>query len=265
MQNNQSDKQNIELSDNANTLIYQEKKITENCKDKDVIMFLGRAQVGKSTAINALLGVPFKYDDDNMVVPVDNAKLIEPIASLKIGNASTSVFPFLYVKEGCNYCFVDAPSFEDASKDKNLISETLILMEKVIHNAKSVRLVYIMNFMELIGGIQTFQRIEKNIKNIFPTKDVPLYILFNQYKLKDNSVTMSYEKDKEEQQKFILEQIKKLSEKIIADNINNEYLSIFKNSIEKGFYGYIDPTQKEYSVDVTLQHFEEIKEKTTIN
>ena len=84
--------EDVNLKDEMDLVIEGEKYI-EDTNGKDIIIFIGGTQIGKSTTINALLGVPFKKQNGKLI---PQKELIAKIGASDNGGVSCTIFPALY-------------------------------------------------------------------------------------------------------------------------------------------------------------------------
>ncbi len=108
-----------------------EKNIAD-CSGKNLIIFIGGTQVGKSTTINALLGIKMEENYDGTLTPESTSKVFAPMGSSSSGGLSCTEFPALYISEKENLCFLDTQGFFELRHDPDMVSAASILMEMAV-------------------------------------------------------------------------------------------------------------------------------------
>ena len=136
--------EDVNLKDEMDLVIEGEKYI-EDTNGKDIIIFIGGTQIGKSTTINALLGVPFKKQNGKLI---PQKELIAKIGASDNGGVSCTIFPALYCADHYTY-FLDTQGFFESRN--SAIAASSILMEMAIKDAKSIRIVFLGNYEEING------------------------------------------------------------------------------------------------------------------
>lgn len=201
-----------------------EKQIDERIEGRNIIIIIGWTQVGKSTTINSIYGVPFKYDDDYNVVPENINDLIAPVGSYENGYRSCTALPQLYISERRpEYCFLDTQGFNDTERNEDLETAAAIMLEMAIKKANSVRLMCVVSYSNISGQYSTFEPIGKILDSIISRQDVPVYFLFNRYTPPEPAYQkyMQIYKDYNKRHEFILNDIRsKMNNMITA--VNND-------------------------------------------
>lgn len=146
----------------------------DKIQGKDVVLFLGNTQVGKSTLINYLLGV--NYEDSDCELSVASGA---EYAKRGNGTNSETTHPELYTREGLNYYFCDTQGFSDSKgKEEPIVSS--ILMEMVINAARSVKIVVPFTEAELEGGAKGIRDFCCVFDQLLSNRDIPILFLYNQ-------------------------------------------------------------------------------------
>lgn len=102
-------------------LVYENIDRIKVCFSKDIVIFLGREQTGKSTTINALLGVIFDIceEDDSYLKPTDEKDVKAPMGSYNKGVMCT-VFPTSYIDKENNNIYLDTQGFFGTEKNTRI-------------------------------------------------------------------------------------------------------------------------------------------------
>jgi hypothetical protein len=158
--------------------------IVETVTGRNIILFLGESQVGKSTTINALRSIQFEWkkDENNhsipLLVPVSNPFNIS-LAPMGNGVHRPTVRPEVY--EGIpGFLIVDNRGVREMGKDQSKDISASILMEMVCKAAQSVRIVVVVSFSQLCR-IQSLRSLMKQIENLLPDPSSNIYWLVNQH------------------------------------------------------------------------------------
>ena len=256
-----------------------------NISEKDLIIFIGGTQVGKSTTINALLGVPLQENDDGYIEPIPPNEFVAPVGD---GRQNFTELPTLYEKEGFNFCFLDTQGFFEG-RGEDLVIASSILMEIAIRKAKSVRVVFLGKMSDLQGGYaELTAKFSEQISRIISNSTAPVFFLWNRYTPQGKANILKFynpNSSKDEQNKTIMNEIKTKMGTYIKDenarinniekelenkydkinsskndknqdkeSLYNEILQVQKknilyslvdNSYKHDYYGYIDPTNSD--------------------
>ena len=132
-----------EISNTHNMIQRWDAPVAE-VKDKDIIVFIGRTQAGKSTIHNLVTGGKLKIAHNNKADP-NRANIIlgnnednDKRAVIGVGYRSETSLPNIYEYQGQTY--VDCPGFGDARGFVESVSNGLGI-QKLLKSAKSVRLI----------------------------------------------------------------------------------------------------------------------------
>ena len=132
-----------EISNTHNMIQRWDAPVAE-VKDKDIIVFIGRTQAGKSTIHNLVTGGKLKIAHNNKADP-NRANIIlgnnednDKRAVIGVGYRSETSLPNIYEYQGQTY--VDCPGFGDARGFAESVSNGLGI-QRVFEAAKSVRLI----------------------------------------------------------------------------------------------------------------------------
>jgi len=257
-----------------------------NTEDKDIVLFFGGTQVGKSTTINSLLGVKFELDEECYekfgvinIKPIKDSKLIAEVPEIDKSGTSCTIVPSMYRLNDSNLYFIDTRGFNDTDGEKtNNFYATLLLQQLVVNNPKSIRLVLLHNSNEL-EGLNKFQSVVDlleciNFKDKNVAEKIKVYLLLNRYQLTPMDIK-KIQKDKMSKQDCIMSAMKKRIDKL-EENVDKnikEYENggdidaekmlskkIIIEFIKKCKIGYIDPTDED-SVECVLN---DIKDESLI-
>ncbi|KAK8835509.1 hypothetical protein M9Y10_044351 [Tritrichomonas musculus] len=259
-------------------LVYENIDRIKVCFSKDIVIILGREQTGKSTTINALLGVIFDIceEDDSYLKPTDEKDVKAPMGSYNKGVMCT-VFPTAYIDKENNIIYLDTQGFFGTEKIPEYEAAASILLDAAIRGAKTVKIVYLEDYNRFHEG---YTGIAESIKLLNTTvKDfgIPIYCLFNKYRPSFYSIKSYIEKSDEQKNDFICKKLVEDSKKVVS-GVKTSYLNLIEhykscenidemipkeknvNSLELkgacliefnfncGRFGYIDPTS-EWSVN----------------
>jgi energy-coupling factor transporter ATP-binding protein EcfA2 len=158
--------------------------IIETVTGRNIILFLGESQVGKSTTINALRGIQFEWQksENNISIPAlvplsPVSKL--PLAAMGNGVQRTTMKPEVY--EGIpDFLIVDNRGVGELGKDRSGDIAASILMEMVCKAAQSVRIVVVVSFSQLCR-IQSLRSLMKQVGNLIPDPSSNIYWLVNRH------------------------------------------------------------------------------------
>lgn len=250
----------------------QQKNI--DAKGKDLVIFIGTSQVGKSTAINALLNGPLEMDDEgNIIHSVE--KEIAKVGEDGKGRSCTD-FPSTYSGEKSGqFVFLDTRGLLDCRVDKDNEIAASVLTELAVNEANSVRLVILEKYEKLVGGLVDLGAISGLLGKVITSDDISILFLFNRFTTSNRKEFRSYDAVydyPEERTKFVE---KKLDEVILnvikssneskrdfeqkMQNLGNlsckevdglmkeseqrgRYTSLLEAAYTQGNYAYIDPT-----------------------
>lgn len=157
-------------------------KIKE-CKGKNLVVFIGREQVGKSTTINSLLGTKFIPNSKNkrVLVPAPVKKYQAPMGCDEKSGLMCTVFPAVYPDPKNDIFYLDTQGFFGTDKDPDEVAAASILLDAAIKSAATVRIVYLEDFQDFSKGFTKVQDSVKLLNRVVLTNDVPVYYLFNRY------------------------------------------------------------------------------------
>ena len=268
-----------------------------NISKKDLIIFIGGTQVGKSTTINALLGVPLQENDVGYIEPIPPNEFVAPVGD---GRQNCTELPTLYEKEGFNFCFLDTQGFFEG-RGEDLVIASSILMEIAIRKAKSVRVVFLGKMSDLqCGYAELTAKFCVPISKIISNSTTPIFFLWNRYTpqgktnmrdfynlpeniqneiimnkiIKEMGTYINNENTRIVNSKNILREryenigenynqeiIQDLNDNITRIERENTLYSLVKKSFDDNNYGYIDPTDN----GLISKFIEKIKECQAVN
>lgn len=169
----------------SNTILLVAKNINKikDCKGKNLVVFIGREQVGKSTTINSLLGTKFVIDSNNrrVLVPAPGESFQAPMGCDERSGLMCTVFPAVYKDPKNDLFYLDTQGFFGTDKDPDEVAAASILLDAAIKSAETVRIVYLEDFQDFSKGITKVQDAVKLLNRIVLSNDVPVFYLFNRY------------------------------------------------------------------------------------
>lgn len=139
--------------------------MTLDTKGKDLIIIIGPAHVGKSTIINAFLGVPLKFEEESNQVIADGVEPIVPISDVKKGGINTTKSPHVYYSDKYKLCFLEVENATDT-----------ILLKDAINQANNVRIVSLCNYDSSLTKFNS-----KELSEFISHNEAPVFCLFNKY------------------------------------------------------------------------------------
>ena len=119
--------EDVNLKDEMDLVIEGEKYIKDT-NGKDIIIFIGGTQIGKSTTINALLGVPFKKQKGKLI---PQQELYTKIGASDNGGVSCTLLPALYYDRHNTY-FLDTQGFFENRNSAIAAASILIDRKSVV-------------------------------------------------------------------------------------------------------------------------------------
>lgn len=188
----------------------------ENLEQKDVVIVVGRTQVGKSTTINSFLGARFCFDEgeDGQII-LESSTEHDGLANMGGKGLSCTMLPRMHTVRGHRFSFLDTRGFFDVMKDPEGDIASSILTEMAIKKAKSVRLMFLEEFGNIQKGVVAFRDIGTTLGKIVVGEKVPALFLFNRYNPPQNQAPAFYRKSPDQQEKTINESIKKSIVKVL--------------------------------------------------
>ncbi|KAK8837123.1 hypothetical protein M9Y10_037178 [Tritrichomonas musculus] len=158
-------------------------KYIKECKGKNITIFIGREQVGKSTTINALLGVPFQICDTNeeIVEPKKGYTIHAPMGDDENEGLMCTIFPRAYIDSNQENVYLDTQGLFGTNKEPNEVVASTVLLDAAIKSASSVKIVYLEDYGNFSKGLTRVSDIVKLLDRIVLKDDIPIYCLFNRY------------------------------------------------------------------------------------
>lgn len=168
-----------------NTVLLVAKNINRirECKGKNLVVLIGREQVGKSTTINSLLGTKFIPDSKNkrVLVPAPGESYQAPMGCDEKSGLISSVFPAVYKDPKNDFFYLDAQGFFGTDENHDEVVAASILLDAAIKSAATVKIVYLVNFQDFSKGFTRIQYATELLNRVVLTNDVPVFCLFNRY------------------------------------------------------------------------------------
>jgi hypothetical protein len=162
-----------------------------NVEGKDLVIFLGLAQVGITSTINALMGTKYKLVNKCLETENGSSNVFETGAR---GGESCTKFPQRCSHPDGKVVFLDTRGFFDTSKNREEEIASSILIEMAVNKAKSVRLVVLERYADISGGLVRFSRLGEIISKLAVRIDgsrfIPVLFVFNRFSCGDDEKSM---------------------------------------------------------------------------
>lgn len=213
------------IPDVSNTIQLVVKKISsvQSCRGQNIVVFIGREEVGKSTTINSLLGTLFQYSEKNER-SLEYHSGRKPEAAMgcyeRIGLMCT-VFPAVYKDTKSDLYFLDTQGFFGTDKDPDEVAAASILLDAAIKSAASVRIIYLEDFNEFSNGLTRINDSINLLNRVILTDDAPIFCLFNRYAPSPKSSKKFYSSDETTQNEIIMKELFNFSETLVISSENN--------------------------------------------
>lgn len=251
------EKTNFNFQEIYDIVAQNEEKMKVN--EKELVIFLGISQCGKSTTINSLRGA--KFEPDGIFLSVKKESNIQNLAKMggKDGISTTKI-PDLY-QFGDNIVLLDTQGLCDTNEDKVIDKYEVsgsYLIQMAIESAKSVRCICVINCSDFFKGIVKINDIGKFIQNFFscvPKENhefVPIHFLFNQFHFANFAqskmmATFTCEQQNEYIKYQIVEHLNFMIEGVRKNPLKPQYpyLKMISDNIYSDNFSYFDPTNDE--------------------
>jgi len=170
-------------------IVNDNRRYISSCCDKDVVVIVGPTQVGKSTVINALRFGQLKkiakgrgkYD---FVLPesasIETSDPDKCAAKVGDGSRSCTILPWAYTLDN-GLVLVDTRGFFDSRLQSEDDAAASVLMECVVREAHSVRIVLLTRCNEFFKGVIGTAESGKVLGNIISGNQESIMFLFNDY------------------------------------------------------------------------------------
>lgn len=241
------DKSKFNFETICKEIINNENKINTN--GKDIVIFVGRTQCGKSTSINCLLGAKYEITSDDKLKCQNEKQLdLAEIGKKNIGKSST-IIPKSYAISN-DLVLLDTQGFFDTREshdDQEVIGS--LLLEIAIRNAKSVRAVCVIKWSDFESGISGMKQNGEIISRLFVNNEnemVPIFFLFNRFFCVNDSIYNNFLSKDTKRIDFVKERAKEKTKEIKKDLVESEEKQkdieyfLFDYNISRGNAGYID-------------------------
>lgn len=135
---------NIPNVSNTIKLVIRNVRSIQACQNKNLVIFIGREEIGKSTTINSILGVKFQCNENNdrILEPVKGSKPQAPMGSDERIGLMCTVFPAVYKDPQEDIYYLDTQGFFGSNKDPDEVAAASILLDAAIKSAASIRIVF---------------------------------------------------------------------------------------------------------------------------
>ena len=187
------------------------------CQNKNIVIFIGREEVGKSTTINSLLGVRFQDSERNQRVlePVEGSTPQAPMGSDERIGLMCTVFPAVYKDPQEDIYYLDTQGFFGTDKDPDEVAAASILLDAAIKRAASVRIVFLEDFQQFSKGLTAITDTVNLLNRVILTDEAPIYCLFNRYLPSNASASDFYNASDDQQSNMINEELQSLATKLL--------------------------------------------------
>lgn len=156
--------------------------IVRKVSGQNVILVLGQSQIGKSTTINALRGVEFKWQKVNFVpslVPVNQPPGLQLAAMGNGSGTAVSEIPALYDFPP-GFFLVDTCGLEPVTQNELRLLVSSILIEMICKEASSIRIVVAAEYAQL-ANLSLFRRVMHQIGGLLTSPSASIFWLFNKH------------------------------------------------------------------------------------
>lgn len=153
---------------------------------KDLVIVLGRTQIGKSTTINSLLGARLRPSEDGRKIIMDTMKSVsgQKFAAIGTGGVSETKLPAVYPVPKSSFAFLDTRGLFDVRHNPEEDIAASILTEMAVNKAKTIRVMFVEKYDRLQGGVAEFRPLGAAISKIVSGRmgqQVPILFVFNQF------------------------------------------------------------------------------------
>jgi energy-coupling factor transporter ATP-binding protein EcfA2 len=175
---------NVPNDDNITKIfeyVIQHEKYINN-EGKNVVIFFGASQKGKSTTINALRNMTFHISDGQLIAGKSEIGEYAAMGDSMSGGMSITRFPQTWPSLIDDWVYVDTSGLFGTSSNPTEDAGNLILLEMAVHKAESVRFVLVDEYHTIMQGAVSFQSIGKIFPGIIlnPTQASVLF-LYNRF------------------------------------------------------------------------------------
>ena len=174
------------------------------CRGKDVVILMGPTQIGKSTAVNALLGVRFQFEAAGFGVERSGGEDVR--AAIGANGVSCTVSPKVYESRKYGLVLVDTVGWL-GNEDAEAAVAGSILMDRVAKMAKSIKLVFVFSYDQLCSGLPVLKKYAERV-SLITNEVVPAYFLFNRFRLNPRKEEEFYMlQDFHEKEEFMMKEL----------------------------------------------------------
>jgi hypothetical protein len=150
--------------------------IVEGARGRDIVLFVGQSQTGKSTTINALLQVLFTWERTRPRRLIPSGPAHAPMGT---GGTSTTMIPAVYLEPNSGLAFVDIRGVAaiGSNDDEDGILASEILLEMIVRAARSIRIIGLVRYSHL-DQLSTFRPLMQRIGELLQNPTIPIFWLF---------------------------------------------------------------------------------------
>lgn len=219
---------NIPNVSNTIKLVIRNVRSIQACQNKNLVIFIGREEIGKSTTINSLLGVKFQCNENNdrILEPVKGSKPQAPMGSDERIGLMCTVFPAVYKDPQEDIYYLDTQGFFGSNKDPDEVAAASILLDAAIKSAASIRIVFLEDFQQFSKGLTAITDTVNLLNKVILTDDAPMYCLFNRYLPSEASASRYYRSTEEQRNVIINKELQNITQKLLtAAQLNTDMLA----------------------------------------
>jgi hypothetical protein len=228
-----------------------ENEVYVNSEGKNVVVFFGETQIGKSTTINALRGMHFDHDRRGRVVPLFVPFDTDDSATMGTsdqGGVGMTAFPRTYASPFDDWVYIDTRGFLDVRKDDDRDAAAQILLEIGLNKAKSVRFVVLDDYHTIERGAVHCQFLGEVLSQvILNPAQAPILFVYNRFNCPEGVECPKVEPNRS---LYIIDLIKEHEKAMWRQMTNGIWL--VSEKINKTHHGAGGRVQMEYNQNVTL-------------
>ena len=209
-------------------ILHKEALKLEAARNKDLVIVLGCTGSGKSTLIYTLNGAEFESNYDGTINLVRPNKEFEERRILSHQGVYYADYPTLYHSKDSKYYYLDTVGSYDVRPNQTVEIISSLLLETVMKNAKSVRIILLSRFDMLRTGISGFDQCCNTLSKIVNIEEAKLYFLFNQYRPPYSHFQDFMRLDEPKQNEVILHEMNDYCKQIVSQQTR-----LFQETVER--------------------------------